>query len=211
MNINEFEAKKILQSEGITVTSGSIAQTANDARRIAEQIGYPVVLKIVSEDIVHKSDVGGVILGITKDNIKGEFIKMIHHTQEKLPQARIQGIYVQKMSKLGIEVIIGIKNDAQFGRVVMFGMGGVYAEVMNDTTVRILPITEDDARQMINETKIGKVLMGARGKVYDIQAVIDTIIKVSLLSDKYNVKELDINPLMVYDVGVCAVDARINI
>jgi len=212
MELNEFESKKMLSDMGISIPQGSIVKTANDARREAERIGYPVVLKIVSKDIVHKSDCGGVILNVTKENIKKEFVGMLHKLGKKFPHASYEGVYVQKMDKNdGLEIIIGIKNDTQFGKIILIGMGGIYAEVMNDTSMRILPINKDDVKQMISETKIGKILMGLRGKVYDINGIIDTIIKVCDIAEKYNIKELDINPLKVHENNCVAIDARILI
>jgi len=211
MNLNEFESKTLLQNEGINVTPGNIAITANDAKRLADEIGYPVVLKIVSEDVIHKSDCGGVKLNVNQKDIKKEFLHMIHHVHEKLPNAKIEGIYVQKMSSPGIECIIGTKEDKQFGHIIMFGWGGIYAETVKDTSIRICPITEEDAQEMINETKVGKILNGARGKVYDIKGLINTIIKVSNIADKYKIKELDINPLIVTESSCCVVDARIKL
>ena len=124
----------------------------------------------------------------------------------KLPDAKIEGFYIQKMVEPGIECIIGIKEDPQFGKVIIFGFGGIYTEVFKDISMRILPITVDDAHEMITETKIYKILSGTRGKKYDIDVITDTLIKVSLLTD---IKELDINPILIHEKGCKVLDARI--
>jgi len=211
MKLNEFESKQLLKEYGISIPDGAIAKSVDDVLGIVNQIrSDKLVYKILSNDIVHKSDVGGVKINIPNDQtFKKEYHQMISIISAKFPNAKIDGIYIQEMCEPGIECIIGIKEDPQFGKVIVFGMGGIYAEVFKDISMRVLPITKEDAQEMITETKIYKILNGARGKQYDIDAISDTIIKVSLLADSHDIKELDINPLVVHERGVKALDARI--
>ena len=211
--LNEFASKKLLEDVGINIAKGFIAEYGSGyiaIETILESIGTEeYVLKIVSPDIVHKSDVGGVILNVPMKYVSREMNKMIDNIVINQSDARIQGIYIEEMVKPGIECIIGIKDDPQFGKVIIFGFGGIYTEVFKDISMRILPITVDDAHEMITETKIYKILSGVRGKQYDIDAIIDTILKVCIMSEKYNIIELDINPLVVHEKGCKVLDARI--
>jgi len=169
------------------------------------------VVKVISEDIIHKSDVGGVKLNVNPSYIQNTIIEMDQTLKEKVPNAKIDGYFLQEMIGPGIECIIGVKEDPQFGKVIIFGMGGIFTEVFKDISMRVLPITEEDVQEMIDETKISKILNGARGKKYYMKGIIDTIMKVSLLADKYNIKELDINPLVIHQNNCIALDARILI
>ena len=213
--LNEFESKKLLKEYGISIPEGAIATHLNEVYNICNSIkSSKLVFKILSDDIVHKSDAGGVKINIPNDKIGTvniEYHKMMSSIEEKFPDAKIDGIYIQEMIEPGIECIIGIKEDVQFGKVIMFGLGGIYAEIFKDISMRVLPITEKDVLEMISETKVYKILSGARGKHYDINGIMNTIIKVSQLTDSYNIKELDINPLVVHENNVTALDARIMI
>jgi acyl-CoA synthetase (NDP forming) len=215
MQLNEFKSKKLLSQYGIPIPKGEIATHINQVYNITKRIvSDKLVFKILSDDIVHKSDAGGVKINISNHKfgaVNVEYDNMMENITSKFPNAKIDGIYIQEMCESGIECIIGIKEDAQFGKVVMFGLGGIYAEIFKDISMRVLPITKEDALEMIMETKVFKILNGVRGKHYDINAITDSIIKVSLLSDSENVKELDINPLVVYEKGIVALDARIMI
>lgn len=215
--LNEFESKKLLEQSGISIPRGYFAKYENgnvtDNIYIALELisAEKYVIKVVSSDISHKSDVGGVTLNISAEYIMLEVAKMIDRIRVKLPEAKIDGFYIQEMVESGVECIIGIKEDPQFGKVIVFGLGGIFAEIFNDISMRVLPITKEDAQEMITETKVYKILNGARGKHYDIKSIADSIIKVSIFADSHNIKELDINPLVVHEKGVVALDARIMI
>lgn len=215
MILNEFESKKLLEQAGIDIINGVIIRY--DGKNIIDNYHIStkklksnnIVIKVVSKDIIHKSSVGGVAINVSRDKIYNNITTMIDNIKAKQPTAKIEGFYLQEMSEPGIECIVGIKEDPQFGKVIMFGLGGIYVEIFEDISMRILPITKEDAQEMIAETKVYKILNGARGKHYDIESITDTLIKVSLLSDIHNIKELDINPLVVHEKGVKALDARI--
>ncbi len=213
MILNEYESKKLLDELGINIPKGYLIKSTDNIynlNKILNSIGAKYyVIKIMSSDIVHKSDVGGVILNISPNNVVNKMDQMLDNICNKFPNAKIDGIYLQEMIELGIECIIGIKEDPQFGKVIMFGLGGIYAEVFKDVSIRVLPITEDDIKEMISETKVYKILSGARGKVYDIEGIIDTIMKISKLAQKEDIKELDINPLVVHEHDCIVLDARI--
>lgn len=213
MILNEWDSKQLLKEYGINIPKGEIAKIdriTDDIYRIRDNIkSNQYVIKIVSNDIIHKSDIGGVKLNILHGRVMFECGKMLDDIHNKKPRVKIDGIYVQEMIEPGIECIIGIKEDSQFGKVIMFGLGGIYAEVFKDISMRVLPITEDDAKEMIFETKVSKILSGARGKTYDIEGIIDTIMKISKLTENRDIKELDVNPLVVHEKDVVALDARI--
>jgi acyl-CoA synthetase (NDP forming) len=214
MIYNEFQSKQFLKECGINIPEGKICSNMSEVFEIWNKINADkLVFKIVSKDIIHKSDVGGVKTNIptrnTKKGMSYEFDSMISHIKTKFPEAKIDGIYIQEMIESGIECIIGIKEDPQFGKVIIFGLGGIYAEVFKDISMRVLPITKDDAKEMISETKVFKILSGARGKIYYIEGIIDTIMKISKLAEEKNIIELDINPLVVREKDVIALDCRV--
>jgi len=212
-NLNEVKSKEMLTEFGIPIPKGYVVtERASNCRiGIALIKASSYVIKVISNDIIHKSDVGGVKLNIKPSHVQSTIIEMDENFREKILDAKIDGYFLQEMVSPGIECIIGVKEDPQFGKVIMFGMGGIFTEVFKDVSMRVLPTTEKDVQEMIDETKISKILRGARGKVYDINNIIDTIMKVSLLTDKYNIKELDINPLIVHEQNIIALDARIMI
>jgi acyl-CoA synthetase (NDP forming) len=207
--LTEHEAKKVLSKYGILVTQGSIAKSADEAFRIASSIGFPVAMKISSPDISHKSDVGGVVLNIKKEDVKAAYSDMISNVRKAVPGANIEGVLVQQMAPSGHEVIVGIKKDAQFGHALMFGLGGIFVEIYKDVSFRVTPIDKKEALEMISEIKGYPILKGIRGrKPADIDAVADVLVSVSELAQKENIVELDINPLIVGEKGAVAVDAR---
>jgi len=175
-----------------------------------------VVMKIMSEDIVHKFDIGGVVLDI-KDSeaAKSAYNGIIKNVSEKLPDARIKGVLVAKMVSKGQEVILGVKRDPSFGPVIMFGLGGIFVEIFKDVSFRVAPVDELSAKNMINETKSSAILKGARGNVVsDISAIVDAIQRLSkLATDCPQIKEMDINPLIVLekDKGCFIADAKIMV
>lgn len=212
--LNEVEAKQAVIEAGVPATATTLATSPDEARKQAEDMGYPVVLKIVSPDIAHKSDVGGVKLNLTDgDAVAAAYDEIVANAKKAEPNATILGVSVQQMAKPGTEVIVGMTTDPQFGPVMMFGLGGVMVEVLKDVAFRIVPLTEKDARQMITDIKGKAILDGVRGQPpADLDALTQTILKVSEFVEAHpEVKELDLNPVFAYDKGAVAVDARIVI
>jgi acyl-CoA synthetase (NDP forming) len=210
--LTEVEAKSVLQEAGVPVAPTLLARTREEAQAQAEQVGYPVVLKIVSPDIAHKSDVGGVKLNLRDAEAVGQaFDEIVANAQRAVPGARITGVAVQHMAPQGTEVIVGMTTDPQFGPVMMFGLGGIMVEVLKDVSFRLVPLEEKDAQQMIDEIKGRPVLSGVRGQPpADIEALKRTILKVSEFVQQHpEVRELDLNPVFAYPDGALAVDARI--
>ncbi|MBK6319665.1 MAG: acetate--CoA ligase family protein [Dehalococcoidia bacterium] len=210
--LNEVEAKSLLKDAGVPVATTSLAATRAEAQAQAESAGYPVVLKVVSPDIAHKSDVGGVKLNLKdKDAVGAAFDEIVANSKKAVANARIAGVAVQHMAPQGTEVIVGMTTDAQFGPVMMFGLGGIMVEVLKDVSFRLVPLAEKDADQMINEIKGRPVLEGVRGQpAADLKALRTTILKVSEFVQKHpEVRELDLNPVFAYPDGALAVDARI--
>ncbi len=180
--------------------------------KFSDEIGYPIVLKILSPDIIHKSDVGGVILNLNNHKeIRNAYKELLANVKGHKPDAKITGIFVQEMAPSSTEVIVGATKDPQFGPALMFGLGGIFVEILEDVTFRIAPLTEQDAREMITEIKAYPVLKGYRDRPHaDIDAIVDILLKTSkLVMDHLEIKELDLNPIMVYKKGAKTVDARI--
>jgi acyl-CoA synthetase (NDP forming) len=212
--LNEIEAKELLHAAGVPVARTVLATTQEDAQAKAAQVGYPVVLKIVSPDIAHKSDVGGVKVGLEDEAaVSAAFDEIIASATQAVPNATITGVAVQHMAPAGTEVIVGMTTDPQFGPVVMFGLGGIMVEVMKDVSFRVVPLEERDAEQMIDEIRGSAILEGVRGQPpVDKAAIKNAILKVSeFVEANPDVRELDLNPMMIYADGAIAVDARIVI
>jgi acyl-CoA synthetase (NDP forming) len=210
--LTEIESKELLAEAGIPVTRARLAKTQKDAVAIAEEVGYPVVLKVVSPDIAHKSDVGGVAVGLDSPKaLRAAFRAMRASVKEKAPRAKVLGYAVQEMAKPGTEVIVGATTDPQFGPVMMFGLGGVFVEVLKDVAFRVVPLEPRDARQMVREIRGLPVLQGVRGQpAADLEAIEGLILKVSDFVAKHpEVAELDLNPVLAYPDGAIAVDARV--
>ena len=208
----EPEAKTICMEYGIPVTKFRVAKTAEEAVKFAEEIGYPTVLKIVSPDVIHKFDVGGVVLDLkSAKDIRNAYKRILESVKKHKPKAKIRGILVQEMAPSSTEVIVGSTKDPQFGPALMFGLGGIFVEVLKDVTFRIAPITEQDAREMITEVKAYPILKGYRGQPpADIDSIVKILLSTSrLVMDHQEIKELDLNPIMVYKKGAKTVDARI--
>jgi acetyl-CoA synthetase (ADP-forming) len=208
----ETEAKTICMEYDIPVTKFELAKNETDAVKYAETIGFPIVLKIVSPDIVHKSDVGGVIVGVkSATEVRDAYRKIMESVKKYDPKARIEGMLIQEMAPSGTEVIVGSIKDPQFGPALMFGLGGIFVEVLKDVTFRIAPITEDEAEEMISEVKAYPLLKGYRNTPpADLKAIIKILMSTSrLIMDHLDIKELDLNPIMVYEKGAKTVDARI--
>ncbi len=208
----EPEAKEFIETCGIHTTKHKMTSSREEAIQAARSIGYPVVLKIVSPDISHKTDVGGVKLDIKDDRgVEYAYNKIIGDVTKRRPDARIHGILVQEMAIPATEVIVGGLRDPQFGPVVMFGLGGIFVEIFKDVSFRIAPIEEYEALDMIHEIKGAGILKGFRNReAADISALAQTIVQVSgIMVAREEIKEIDLNPVLVYPKGLKAVDARI--
>lgn len=208
----ENEAKSVCMEYGIPVTKFKLAKSEVEAVKAAEEIGYPIVLKVVSPDIVHKSDVGGVILNLKNSrDVQSAYKQILKNVKVKKEEAKILGVLVQEMAPPSTEVIVGAIKDPQFGHALMFGLGGVFVEVLRDVTFRIIPVTEAEAREMITEVKAYPLLKGYRNMPpADIDAIVHILLNTSrLVMENPKIKELDLNPIIVYKKGAKTVDARI--
>jgi acetyltransferase len=204
LRIGEVEAKEIFRAYEFNVPQGYLAVSADDAVECADRIGYPVAMKIVSPDIIHKSDVGGVKLNLVNgDAVRDAYDLMMLRIQRKAPEAFLEGVYVEQMCARGREVIIGMSRDPQFGPMLMFGLGGIFVEVMKDVTFHLAPITADEAMQMLMGTKSYALLKGARGQAgVDLDGIAKGLQKISqLVTDFPQVAELDLNPFIVGEIG----------
>lgn len=210
--LTEIEAKKLLKQAGINIVETELAASKEEAVALGGKIGFPVVMKVVSPDVIHKSDSGGVILNITSaEEAAKAYDDITGNIKKNAPGAVIQGISVQKMAASGVEVIIGMSTDAQFGPVIMFGLGGIFVEILKDVAFRIVPLEKRDAAEMIREIKGFPVLEGYRGQeAVDISKLEDMILQVSAFVEQHpEIGELDLNPVIAYSDGAIAVDARI--
>jgi len=210
--LTEIEAKELLRQAGINVVETRLAVSKEQAVALSQQLGFPVVLKIVSADVVHKTDAGGVKLGLkTAGQVGKAWDEIMISVKKAFPEAKIQGMSVQPMAKPGVEVIIGMSKDAQFGPVLMFGLGGIFVEIIKDVSFRIVPLMKRDAKEMVREIKGFPLLNGYRGsEPVDIANLENLLIKVSDFVEKTpEIKELDLNPIFAYKDGAVAVDARV--
>ncbi len=210
--LTEIESKQLLKEIGINTTEIKLAASEGEAVAISQKLGFPVVLKIASPDISHKSDAGGVKVGLkTKEDVSRAYKEIMTSVKQKFPDAKIEGVSVQNMARPGTEVIIGMTKDPQFGPVLMFGLGGVWVEVLKDVSFRIVPLARRDAQEMIKEIKGYKLLEGYRGsEPANITMLEDILLKLSDYMEKTpEIKEMDINPIFAYKDGAIAVDARV--
>ncbi|MGI6318394.1 MAG: acetyl-CoA synthetase [Firmicutes bacterium] len=210
--LTEFEAKEILKTAGIPVVKTFLARSKEEAQLLADNIGYPVVLKICCRDLVHKTEAGGVSLGLAGSGEVGlAYDRMLKTMKTEHPRYSIEGVTVQPMIDGGIEVVAGVTRDPQFGAMVMFGLGGIFVEILRDVSFRIVPLTEEDAYEMIDEIRGRALLDGARGTdPVKIEALAEVLLKLSHFAEANpGVKELDINPLFADSRGCVAADARI--
>jgi acetyl coenzyme A synthetase (ADP forming)-like protein len=210
----EHESYEVLKAYHFPVVKSSLVRNKIEAEEAAQKIGFPVVLKIASPDILHKFDFGGVKLNLkNKDDVRKAYQEILKNILSKKPGAKIRGVLVEEMASQGKEIILGMNRDPQFGPILMFGLGGIYVEALEDVSFRLAPIREITAAVMITRTKTHKILKGFRGEpAYDIEAISECLKRLSqLVTDFEEIKELDINPLFVYERGKgCAiVDARI--
>jgi len=210
--LNEVESKQLLKQAGINTTEIKLATGKDEAIAAAKKLGFPAVLKIVSPDILHKSDIGGVKLNLnSEDEVGRAYDEIMAAAKKHAPKAKVEGVSVQPMARPATEVIIGMNKDQQFGPVLMFGLGGILVEVLKDVSFRIVPLTKRDAREMIREIKAYPVLEGYRGQEpADVETLENLLLKVSDFVEKHpDIKEMDLNPIFAYRDGATAVDARI--
>jgi acetyltransferase len=213
-SLTEIEAKKVFKAYGLSVTDTQLAKSEDEAVALAKKVGFPIVMKIVSPDILHKSDAGGVKVNIKDEaGVHAAFITIMANAKAYKASANIHGIAIQEMAPMGTEVIMGSVNDATFGPTMMFGLGGIFVEVLKDVTFRVAPIAEDQAVEMIGEIRGAPILAGARGEApRDRKALAETICKYStmILDLQDEISETDANPVLVYEdgKGLKVVDAR---
>ena len=210
--IGEEDGANLLSVYGFRFPKRGLAKTSTEASRMAEKIGFPVVMKISSPDILHKTDIGGVKLNIRSSKEAEEsFIEITTNVRRLMPDAFIQGVMIYEMIRGGREVILGVTSDRTFGHMIMFGLGGIYVEILKDVSFRIIPVTRREALSMVNEVKSSALLRGIRGeKPADIDAIVECILNLShLVTDFPLIQELDINPLLVREKGAIALDTRI--
>jgi acyl-CoA synthetase (NDP forming) len=210
--LTEVESKELLKSAGIDVIETRLAKSKEEAVSISRKFGFPVVLKIASADIVHKSDAGGVRLGLkTASEVGKAYSQILQAIRQNHPRARVHGVAVQRMARPGVEVIIGMSKDVQFGPVLMFGLGGILVEVLKDVSFRIVPLSPRDAAEMLREIKGYPLLQGYRGQeAVAISCLEDWLLKVSNFVERSpEIMELELNPIFAYSDGALAVDARV--
>lgn len=224
--LTEPEAYRVLADYDVPVPRFGVACDADAAAEIAGSIGYPVVMKVVSPDILHKTDVGGVRVGLcSEDEVRRACGEILAGVRERCPNARVEGVLVtQQVGRArhggppdtvldAVEVIVGVTRDPEFGHAVMFGLGGVFVEVLGDVAFRVTPVAYEDALDMIGEIKGRPILQGIRGqKPRDVGALADIIVKVSrLVEENPGISAVDLNPILALSSGACAVDAKISV
>ena len=210
--LTEIEAKQRLSKAGIPVVETRLAKTKTEAIALAREIGFPVAMKVLSGDVSHKTEAGGVKLNLANGSQVGRaYSEMMKSVREKVPGANIDGVSVQNMAEPGVEIIIGMNRDPQFGPVLMFGLGGILVEVLKDVSFRLVPVSRLDASEMVHEIKGYALLDGYRGQEpVNIPELEKLIVKVSDFIEKNpDIAELDLNPLIASSKGIIAVDARI--
>jgi acyl-CoA synthetase (NDP forming) len=212
--IPELEAQKICREFGISCPPTELVTAKEECLSAAQGMGYPVVLKIASRQVIHKSDVGGVITGIeTSEQLSEAYNRVLSNVRSKHPSADLQGVVVQKQAPKGIEVVVGGLRNEQFGPVVMVGLGGIYVEVFKDVAFRLAPLDKQEALRQLEETKVYKLLQGVRGeRPCDLGALCDVIVNTGrLISSLSGISEVDLNPVFCYPEGCKVVDARLVI
>lgn len=211
-NLTEAESYSLLSEYGIPVPKYLVAYSEKEATEAGEKLGFPLVMKIISPDIIHKSNLGGVAMNIINSlQIKKAYKNIISQVREKRPDAKIDGILLYKQAPKGVEVIVGMIRDPQFGPTVMFGLGGIFVEILKDVSFRVCPVDRNDIDEMLTETEGIKMLQGYRGQLRrDVNAISNIIMRVSKLALDYSViTEIDLNPIIVYKKGAIVVDAKV--
>jgi acetyltransferase len=211
--LGEAETRPVLEAYGLSLIAGGLAVETKQAVEMASDIGFPVAAKVVSPQILHKSDIGGIALNLdSADAVEKALSDMREKITNAMPNAEIKGFLIEEMAPDGLEVIIGMRRDPTFGPLMMFGLGGVFVELFKDVGFGVAPLTEEQVHEMIDDTKAGQLLKGFRGgPVYDAQAVVDAISRLSLLAlDFPMISEVEINPLLVLPrkEGAKVLDAR---
>ena len=207
----ETEAKELLREYGIPVPDFKLIKSEDEIVGLAKEINFPIVMKIVSPDIIHKTEAGGVKVGIKDEKeAKAAYQDIIYKVKKYKKEAKISGIIAYSMIPQGTEIIIGIMKDPHFGPVIMFGLGGIFVEILKDISFRILPLEERDAEEMISEIKGYQILKGIRGETpKDVKSIRDVLMKISqLVMDNPEIKEIDLNPVFLFNQGLQVVDAR---
>ena len=214
VQLEQSEALELFQAYGVPTAAACIARSAAEAANVASDVGFPVVMKVVSPDIDHKSDVGGVVLGIENaDAARIAYDTMMREVGARAPNARWSGALVQRMVRGGLETIVGVSRDRLFGPLIMFGLGGVYVEALRDVVFRVAPISALDARDMLDGIRGTRILAGMRGRPgVNRDALVDVLCRVSQLATDFpEIEELDLNPLLAFETEVIAVDARVRL
>lgn len=216
VNLSIDECFEVAKAYGIEFPNGGIATNEREAIKVAESLNFPIAMKVISPDILHKTDVGGVILGVDSlDRVKTTFKKIINQCRQLMPQAHIKGVYLQEMARPGREVIIGVSKDHQFGHLLMFGLGGIYVNFLRDVAFGLCPISQEEAYSIIKNTRAYVLLKGVRGEPpSDIESIVKVMLATSqLVTDFPNIVELDINPIFVYarGQGCKALDVKVTI
>jgi len=213
-NLTEAEAYVLLSKYGIPVPTYSVVSSEEEALKIAKRLEFPLVMKIVSPDIMHKTDIGGIKMNIINSpQVKESYKNIFCNVRKNKPEARINGMLLYKQAPKGVEVIVGMIRDPQFGPTVMFGLGGIFIEILKDVTFRVCPVERADIEEMLTEIQGIKMLQGYRGQPRcDVNAIIDIILQISRLALDYStIQEIDLNPVLVYEKGAVAVDAKIMV
>jgi acyl-CoA synthetase (NDP forming) len=211
--MNQLDIEKtitLLKKYKLPFLDYKLADSPDKAALIAKKAGFPVAMKVASVDVIHKSDVGGVKVGISDEQqAKISYNDIIRSVKKKMPKAKVKGVYIQKMGQ-GTEVIVGMKRDAQFGPVIMFGLGGIFVEIFKDTSLKLAPIDRKKALDMISEIKSSSILKGARGKKpANIDALVNLLVKISKIAERREIVEFDFNPILVNEKNAVIADARI--
>jgi acyl-CoA synthetase (NDP forming) len=210
--LTEVKAKELLAAQGVPVVPTLLARSPSQAVRLAKRLGLPVALKIVSPDVIHKSDVGGVRLHLNRlSQVSKAYGDILATVRSHRPTAVIDGVSVQAMAKPGIEVVVGLSHDRTFGPVIMFGLGGIFVEALQDVAFRVVPLQPRDARTMIQEIHGFAILQGARGApAVDLGALEELLLTLSTIAEQHpEIQEIDLNPVVAYPTGALAVDARV--
>jgi acetate---CoA ligase (ADP-forming) subunit beta len=210
--LSDVAAKELLSAQGIPLLSTHLAHSPSEAARRAKSLGLPVALKVVSPHIIHKSDVGGVRIHVASlAQVRKAYGEILATVRSRLPEVVIDGISVQPMAKPGIEVVAGFTQDRTFGPVIMFGLGGIFVEILNDVAFRVVPLRPKDAHAMIREIRGFPILQGSRGALpADLAALEALLLKLSALAEQHpEVHAVDLNPVIAYPTGALAVDARV--
>ncbi len=210
--LTEFESKRVLKQAGISVVETKLAESQKEAVLLSQKMGFPVALKIISPDVIHKTDSGGVKLSLKNaTEVKKAYDEIFKKVKKHYPRAIIHGVSVQKMARPGTEIIVGTSKDPQFGPVIMFGLGGIFVELLKDVSFRVIPVDKRDAQEMIEEIKGYPLLQGFRGtEPASIPAIVEIILKISrLVEESPQIKELELNPVFAYRDKAVAVDGRV--